>query len=88
MTVTTACQAKIRPFRPVNEVELQCSLGAGIHPHEAVLRNYAYKGSETRITWADSDRRNFEGEFAPCGVETPGRTPCILPALHRDECAW
>lgn len=82
MTDTDAltCNAKIRPFRPMNEIELACDLGESHSRHHgATLRDYAYPGSETRITWADTDRRNFRGLFVPCGDND---APCILPWKH------
>jgi hypothetical protein len=71
------CVAKIRPFPgPTvivceNEVE-------GHTTHAAVLRDYAYPGSETVVSWDEDDRRTFRGEWSPC--TSPG---CILPLDHR-----
>ena len=72
------CEAKIRPFRGVNETELRCALGATPHDkHQATLTDYAYKGSSTEMSWLDTDRRTFRGEFTTCDQST-----CILPAGH------
>lgn len=74
------CSAKIRPFP--NDTELQCELEDESHEtHESVLRNYAYPGSETRMTWLDSDRRTFRGNWVPC----PWDEGCILPLLHKGD---
>lgn len=73
------CTAKMRPFVPVNDTELTCDRQAHTDTtHEATLRDYAYPGSETKISWQESDRRTFRGDWAPCTLH-PG---CILPALH------
>lgn len=76
------CPAKIRPFP--NNTELHCEVRHRkdrlTNDHAAVLRNYAYPGSETRISWQDSDRRTFTGDWVECPVQ-----PCVLPANHRGE---
>lgn len=54
--------------------------------HSGVVKDYAYPGSRTTITWYEHDRRNFRGGFARCGEPTPtGLTmgACILPVGHR-----
>jgi hypothetical protein len=77
------CDARVRPFRPFNELEVECRF---THPHpglhEGVLRDYAYTGSMTVISWMASDRRSFRGEFHPCVHDG-----CLLPLLHHGECA-
>ncbi len=42
-----------------------------------MLRDYAYPGSATQLTWMDDDRRTFRGDY----VECPERG-CVLPAGH------
>lgn len=73
-----ACDAKIRPFP--GPTELQCEHNdphPEMVPHEATLRDYAYPGSETVVSWYENDRRTFRGDWAPCSGT------CILPAGHR-----
>lgn len=80
--MTETCTAKIRPLP--DETELRCELGATPHDeHQTVLRDYAYEGSETKITWADDDRRTFRGEWAPCEM-----SGCVLPAAHHGNHAY
>lgn len=75
------CDAKIRPFP--NPTEVTCERDDGPHEeHSAVLRNYAYPGSETVLTWQESDRRTFRGLYIPCGDND---APCPLPWKHRGE---
>jgi hypothetical protein len=70
------CDAKIRPF--VNDLEAQCELPAAhAQMHETIIRDYAYPGSETRLRWADDDRRTFRGAWSPCPEI------CILPDGHQ-----
>lgn len=71
------CDARIRPFYPTNDVELECELDSHHERHESVLSDYAHPGSRTRVTWAETDRRNFRGGWAPCH-----RSGCILPHEH------
>lgn len=83
------CDAKIRPMRPVNEVELQCEINAE-HPcttHEAIIKDYAYPGSQTVLAWYEDDRRNFRGEWAPCHLLDGTHNLCTLPAAHHGACA-
>lgn len=77
-----ACTAKMRPFRPINETEVTCEKVHDTHDttHTAVLRDYAYQGSETKMEWQESDRRTFHGAFEECG-----RGRCILPKHHRGD---
>lgn len=85
MSANLGCDARIRPFRPAGEDEFPCE--KPVHhvaeSHEAIIRDRAYKGSETRLSWADDDRRTFRGEFKPCTI--PG---CILPAGHPRKCSF
>jgi hypothetical protein len=75
----TVCTAKIRPFP--NPTELACELDAGHdNSHYGVVRNYAFQGSHTGISWEESDRRTFRGDWARCGIFT-----CILPLGHRGD---
>jgi len=78
------CDAKIRPMTDGTEIE--CGFGASDHPeHQGVLKDYAWPGSTTIITWLDDDRRTYRGEWRPCdNADAPG---CILPAGHRGRCA-
>lgn len=74
---TIICDAAIRPFP--NELEVRCEIDSNVEHrnHKAVLRDYAYQGSETTIEWFESDRRNYHGKF-------PGycRDSCTLPLGH------
>lgn len=71
-----SCEAKIRPMP--NDTEIECGLEPGhTDAHSGVLRDYAFPGSATTVTWYDDDRRNFRGEWMEC----PERG-CILPAGH------
>lgn len=73
------CDAKIRPFP--NPTELTCERNDGPHgEHCATLRDYAELGSQTVITWQESDRRTFRGLYVPCGDND---FPCVLPQNHR-----
>lgn len=72
------CDARIRPMP--NDTEIACEI-EGVIPHVihvGVLKDYAYTGSKTTITWDDADRRTFYGEW-------PGPCPevCVLPLGHR-----
>ena len=72
-----SCPVKIRPFP--NSTELRCERAAGNHDeHYNVLRDYAFPGSETKMTWQDSDRRCFTGEWVECAEQG-----CVLPNGHR-----
>ncbi len=78
--IDTSCDAKIRPFP--NPTEVTCEFDT-IDPHSehrGMVRDYAYPGSETVITWFESDRRNYHGEWRPCFL-----TGCVLPAFHHGE---
>jgi hypothetical protein len=71
------CDAAIRPM-PDREIEIHCGR-VGLHDeHTGPLRDYAYPGSETAITWHEGDRRNFH-------LPWPGDCPqptCPLPQGH------
>ena len=70
------CDAKIRPFP--NPHEVTCERDDGPHDeHKGAVRDYAYPGSKTELTWFESDRRTFRGEWARCPL-----TGCVLPAGH------
>lgn len=71
------CDAKIRPFPDATELACNCDHAHGDSEHHATLRDYAYPGSATMITWFEDDRRNFRGDWVEC-VE-PG---CMLPGGH------
>jgi DNA-binding sugar fermentation-stimulating protein len=72
------CDARIRPFRPVNQVELTCEVDDDHLEHSGTIHDYAYPGSKTVLHWYENDRRTFHGEW-------PGDCPedCILPMGHR-----
>lgn len=70
-----ACDAKIRPF--TGDTELLCTQLGEHTEHKATLRDYAWPGSETVITWQESDRRTFRGEYVRCADD------CVLPIFHR-----
>lgn len=91
--MTTTCDARIRPFAHINpDVEVACDRPepAGHTQHAGTLRDYAYPGSATRITWLDDDRRSYVGSWpGPCGRPTErGQLsgPCTLPAGHPRKC--
>ena len=71
------CPVKMRPFP--NDTEIRCEILARIEHtrHTGDLRDYAYPGSVTTMSWDDGDRRIFTGEWAKCS--SPG---CVLPAGH------
>jgi hypothetical protein len=49
--------------------------------HQATLRDYAYPGSESVVTWLYGDRREFTGDWpGPCTENQPAG--CVLPAGH------
>lgn len=74
--MSETCRAKIRPM--MAPIEIECSRGAMPHDeHKGVLRDYAWPGSETWITWLEGDRRTFRGDWAPCG------DGCVLPLNHQ-----
>lgn len=76
------CPARIRPFP--GPIILECE-NDGNKPHtehRTVLRDYAYPGSSSVITWQESDRRNFTGEWVECAAGN-----CVLPNGHRGDCA-
>lgn len=79
------CSARIRPMRPVNDTELACDLDHDdADSHSATLRDYAYPGSVTVLTWMDSDRRNFRFAWPGDCQVTSG---CLLPDTHRGACS-
>jgi hypothetical protein len=72
------CSAKIRPFRTVNETELQCDREKHLDDaHRSLLKDYAFPGSETEIAWFEKDRRTFYGAWSECPS-----TNCLLPRGH------
>jgi hypothetical protein len=75
------CDARIRPFRPINDTEVACELDGDHDQHQGTIRDYAYPGSATVTNWLEDDRRTFHGEW-------PGDCPglagmCSLPVGHR-----
>jgi len=77
------CDARIRPLS--NDTEIVCYLSE--HPvpdqHTGHLRDYAYPGSVTEITWMESDRRNFHAQWPGACHKAAS---CCLPDLHRGNC--
>lgn len=72
-----ACDAKIRPFP--NAVEVQCELVHTDEKHQGTIRDYAYPGSATIVSWFEADRRTYRGVWVPC-PHLQGQ--CILPDGH------
>jgi hypothetical protein len=72
-------------MHPVNEIELACERDHDDgDEHSATLRDYAYPGSATTVTWMDDDRRNFRLAWPGNCSLTDG---CILPDTHRGRCS-
>lgn len=76
------CPARIHPLP--NDTIIDCEEDDAWHegPHAGVLVDYAYPGSRTTVSWWDTDRRTFTGEWVECPVVS-----CTLPANHRGRCA-
>lgn len=71
-----SCDAKIRPFP--NDTEVACEESGEHTKHLGVLRDYAYKGSETVMTWFELDRRTYHGDWpGACAAAS-----CSLPRGH------
>lgn len=69
------CDAKIRPFP--NDTEIRCERDDHADmEHSAILRDYAFPGSETMLSWQEDDRRNFRGDWRKCPAA------CVLPIHH------
>jgi hypothetical protein len=87
----TGCQFRIRPFPNPTQVECEKPEHLPDDPeHEATLRDYAYPGSQTKLTWMSGDRREFTGNFPGYCTNlgsTGGRQNCRLPAGHPGRCA-
>lgn len=78
MTRGDICDAAMRLDYHDN-ITLRCELERPHRDHQAVLRDYAFDGSVTLITWHEDDRRNYHGEWpGPCED-----SDCILPWKHR-----
>lgn len=79
MAEPDSCDAAIRPF-PDKHIELKCEVLTGTHTqHKHELKDYAYPGSSTVVTWFESDRRNYHGEYpGQCGTVIG----CQLPVGH------
>lgn len=71
------CDAKIRPLPDPTEIRCDGNHEPSAEGHAGTLRDYAYPGSATLISWHERDRRNFRGDWLEC----PERG-CILPAGH------
>lgn len=80
------CDARMRPFPNDTEVRCEKDSNHGGIEHSGVIKDYAYPGSETRLTWYESDRRTFYGEW-PGYCEKLEGEQCILPAKHPGRCA-
>jgi hypothetical protein len=96
-----SCPSKIRPFP--NDTELACELDAHVPAgttaadrdpdapdfwtHRAVLRDYAYPGSETIVTWKAGDRREFTGDWPGYCRKLGHLQNSMLPAGHHGSCA-
>jgi hypothetical protein len=50
--------------------------------HHAVIRDYAWPGSETVLNWQAGDRREYEGEYpGPCPTDD-----CVYHYGHHGRC--
>lgn len=82
------CDARIRPFRPINETEVSCAVEDTDHEidpdhHRGEIKDYAYPGSVTTINWYQDDRRNFHGEWPGiCQTAVFDNVVCLLPRNH------
>lgn len=81
--VTPTCNAKIRPFP--NDIEVECTkeLPHSVY-HQGIIHDQAYPGSETTLTWQESDRRTYHGRW-PGECEKTGN--CAMPDGHHGDCA-
>lgn len=78
--MTVACDWAIRPFP--NDTQVNCDQPhlPGEREHSGTLRDYAYPGSQTKVSWMAGDRREFQGEWPGyCGDND---APCTLPRGH------
>lgn len=82
------CNARIRPFRMINDVEVRCEkdVNHGGTTHSGVLRDYAHSGSETQVTWYETDRRLFYSDW-PGACNAGILEGCVLPRRHQGRCA-
>ncbi|MGH3300949.1 MAG: hypothetical protein ACRDOK_04525 [Streptosporangiaceae bacterium] len=86
-----SCNWSIRPFS--NDTQVDCAKREHLEltdpEHQAVLRDYAYPGSSTIITWLAGDRREFSGSWpgycTKLGLHQ--LSSCKLPAGHGGRCA-
>jgi hypothetical protein len=60
-----------------DNIELRCELERPHREHQAILRDYAFAGSVTLITWHEGDRRNYHGDW-------PGQCPYKAHPLWHD----
>ena len=76
------CDARIRPF--MGDTEIACGRKGTHDQHQGAIRDYAYPGSKTEVSWYEGDRRNYHGDW-------PGRctttAACVLPNEHPGRCA-
>lgn len=71
------CKAAIRPL--LTDVEVRCEQTGNHGRHKGTLRDYAYPGSATTLSWLENDRRCYHGEWpGPCQT---GK--CTLPQGHQ-----
>jgi hypothetical protein len=79
MMTKDPCDAAMRLDH--HDVELRCELERPHRDHQVLLRNYAFAGSVTIMTWHEGDRRCFHGEWpGDCEV-----VDCTLPLGHKGD---
>lgn len=81
------CEAKIRPYRPINDNEVQCTLVEVTHVrHAGLLTDFAdpESGSSPTVKWNNTDRRIFYGEWPGQCLSSP---ECPFPNGHHGQCA-
>lgn len=77
------CDAAIRLMLGAAEIRCERTQQKGHMFHRGALRDYAYPGSVTTIEWAETDRRNFHGDWpGPC---VPAEGACVLPSGHEGD---
>ncbi|MDE2096432.1 MAG: hypothetical protein KGL39_04240 [Patescibacteria group bacterium] len=77
------CDAKIAPFNDKSKV-IRCEddMHHGGY-HGGAIRGMAGPGTASVVSWAETDRRNFRGDFVMC---MKGDGLCVLPARHEGRC--
>lgn len=76
------CSARIRPFADTPIYECILNQEDGHDFHQGEIRDMAYPGSLTLLSWHETDRRNFRGDWIPCDVHVPWQGSCTLPRNH------